>query len=353
MQRQTTSGKMKSRIEQKIFMDLIIGVAFILLVIFFVCRLDLCHHATRYWGQEGFSSIAMPLTISASGIYLLGIMLVRRVEELGHIILSHFTMEKRLYRAHKMESVARLSMGITHDFNNLLGIIVGYSDIALETSGLNSEMRDHLAQIKMSGQRAGVLARRLLDLGSGRTEEKNETFLNLNDLIYDMQPLLKHLVGKQVSLSMDLSADISMVKVDQTQLEEVLINMILNAHDAMPGGGEMTISTFVETFSEKKGPRFKNKMEGRYIRLSISDTGVGIDDKTKSRIFDPFFSTKSKGTGLGLPMVAGIVEGNGGYISVRSKLGRGTVFDIYLPVMERIVNNCSDDEANKIKEDVK
>lgn len=241
-------------------------------------------------------------------------------------------IEKRLSQVQRMEAIGHLAGGIAHDFNNLLTIINGHAEGLF--SGLRADLRacQRVQEIAKAGEKAARLTRQLLAFS--RQQILRPRVINLNDLVIDFQRMLGRLIGEHIALTIRLSPDLKHVKVDPTQIEQVLMNLAVNARDAMPKGGRLTIETssvvlgdsFVESHPEAK--------PGPYVCLSMSDTGCGMDAETVARIFEPFFTTKEpgKGTGLGLAMVYGIVKQSGGYIYVESTLGYGSRFKIYLPV---------------------
>jgi signal transduction histidine kinase/CheY-like chemotaxis protein len=250
-------------------------------------------------------------------------------------------LEEQLFQAQKMESIGRLAGGVAHDFNNLLTVINGYSGLLLSDTFAGSA-RNVLGEILKAGERATGLTRQLLAFS--RKQALQPRTLDLNRVVLEMRPMLERLVGEDLEMCVVLRPDSGNVHADPHQLEQVIMNLVVNARDAMPGGGRLSIETApisIETSpverDESYARRHAEVPAGRYVMLEVSDSGVGIDEETRQRMFEPFFTTKGTGmgTGLGLSTVQGIVAQSGGHITVDSEPGIGTTFRIYLPAQEQ------------------
>ena len=239
--------------------------------------------------------------------------------------------EHRLRQAQKMEAVGQLAGGLAHDFNNLLGVILGYCEILEEQAELTESTRKMISEIHNAGTSAKNLTQRLLVFS--RRQVLQPVALDLNETVRRTERMLRRLIGEDVRIVSVLCGDLGTVKADPIQVEQVLMNLAINARDAMPGGGRIAIETTNVEIDETFGRQYPPIEPGRYVKLTVSDTGIGMDLETQSHIFEPFFSTKppGQGTGLGLSTVFGIVQQSGGAMEVYSELGVGTTFKIYLP----------------------
>ena len=244
-------------------------------------------------------------------------------------------LEEQLFQAQKMESVGRLAGGVAHDFNNLLTVINGYSHLALSGLTPASPLWSSLEEIRKAGERAVGLTSQLLAFS--RKQILQPRVLELDSVVRDLEPMLQRLMGEDVDVRVVLEAAGSAVRADRHQLEQVIMNLAVNARDAMPGGGSLLIETACVGLDAGFARAHPGVTAGRYVMLAVSDSGVGMDEETRRRIFEPFFTTKpaGRGTGLGLAMVQGIVAQSGGQVSVYSEPGRGTAFRIYLPALDR------------------
>jgi signal transduction histidine kinase/ActR/RegA family two-component response regulator len=237
--------------------------------------------------------------------------------------------EKLLQQSQKMEAIGLLAGGVAHDFNNLLAVINGYSDLLLERLDLPAVDRRSLEQIKQAGSSAATLTRQLLMLS--RQQVVEPVVLNINQTVGNLDKMLRRLIKENIQFSFVLDPQLDRVKADPGQIEQIVLNLVVNARDAMPNGGSLRIQTKnVEKSNSQAGPAAS---PSRFVLLEVTDTGTGMDQQTQAHIFEPFFTTKAvgKGTGLGLATVYGIVKQSGGHIEVQSTPGRGSSFQIYLP----------------------
>jgi two-component system cell cycle sensor histidine kinase/response regulator CckA len=260
-------------------------------------------------------------------------------------ITDRKALEKQLRQLQKMEAVGQLSGGIAHDFNNLLGVILGYSELLEEGLGRDSKLRKTAEEIKKAGQRAASLTRQLLAFS--RQQLLEPRVLNLNTVVADTEKMLRRLIGEHIDITTRLASDLGQVKADQGQIEQVIMNLAVNARDAMPDGGKLIIETRNIALDEEYALRHPPTVPGKYVELVMTDTGAGMDAQTQSHIFEPFFTTKElgKGTGLGLATVYGVVKQSGGYVWVYSEPGLGSTFKVYLPRVAESVRQSGPGDA--------
>lgn len=254
-----------------------------------------------------------------------------------HGILRDLTekrrLEEQLFQSQKLESLGQLTSGIAHDFNNVLGGIMGFTELALEKTEQNKVVHDYCTKIFSLAERAAKITRQLLAFA--RRQILMPKDISLNELIGDLFELLPRLLGEHVETSFIPGEDLKTVRADPSQLEQVLLNLAVNASDAMPNGGKLIIETSNAFLDEAYCASHVNVEPGEYAMVSVSDTGFGIDPETLQHIFEPFFTTKTvgKGTGLGLAVVHGIIQQHGGSINVYSEIGKGSTFKLYLPAV--------------------
>ena len=241
------------------------------------------------------------------------------------------TLERQLRMAQKMEAIGRLSGGIAHDFNNLLGVIIGYSGVLKKSLDKSQPTYEYATEIEKAGQRAASLTRQLLAFS--RQQVLTPSVLSLNSLVSDMEKMLPRLLGEDINVSLSLDSELGNVKADQSQIEQVIMNLAVNARDAMPSGGKLHIQTANIELDQAYTRDHPGSKVGSYVMLAITDSGSGMSAETITHIFEPFFTTKGvgEGTGLGLATVYGVVKQSNGYIWVDSAPGKGSTFQIYLP----------------------
>ncbi|GEM_PF-2973022 len=254
---------------------------------------------------------------------------VQRIYGVAQDITHLKQLEQQLGQAQKFETVGRLAGSVAHDFNNMLTIILGSCTLVLDSIESHQPIRHDIEQIQSAAERAAGLARQLLAFS--RRQALQPTVLNLNDVIISTTQLLHRMLGEDILLTTQLAPDLGLIKIDPGQIDQVIVNLVVNARDALPEGGEIVIETSNIVIEHPNRQNTLDPPAGTYVLLQVSDNGIGMDSTTMERAFEPFFTTKSQGTGLGLASVQSIVRQNHGHIQVWSKPGHGTRFKIYLP----------------------
>jgi signal transduction histidine kinase len=254
--------------------------------------------------------------------------------QLAAVLADRERLERQFYQVQKMETVGQLAGGIAHDFNNILTAIVGFGTLIAEQVSGNDEAAQNAAEILAAANRASALTRQLLAFG--RRQVLHPTRIDLNETVHSLTGMLRQLIGEHIDLQIMCKQDLPPIRADLSQLESALANLVINARDAMPQGGRLTIETTDVVLDDDYCAAHVGVRPGRYARLSVTDTGVGMSQEVQARIFEPFFTTKEagKGSGLGLATVYGIVKQSGGNIWVYSEQGMGATFKVYLPIDE-------------------
>jgi len=245
-------------------------------------------------------------------------------------------LEEQLLQSQKMEAVGQLAGGIAHDFNNILTAIVGYTDLLTAELGANSRQLEDLEEIRKAARRAAALTRQLLSFS--RKQVLEPRIVDVNGVVMNLDKMLRSLISENIALKIQLADDLDAARVDPNQLEQVIMNLAINARDAMPDGGTLTIETANATLDENYAATHVSVIPGDYVMLAVTDTGCGMSEATQTRIFEPFFTTKpaGRGTGLGLSTVYGIVKQSAGNIWLYSEPDKGTTFKIYLPALDAL-----------------
>ncbi len=262
-----------------------------------------------------------------------------RIARVAEDVTEKREWETKVRQSQKMQAIGRLAGGVAHDFNNLLSVIFGHSALLAVASPSPQRLRDSVAEINRAAERAAALIQQLLAFGRRQVIEPK--VLDLSAVLTESQKLLRRLMGDEVRLKMILSPDVSRVNIDPGQINQILVNLALNARDAMPDGGELTVEIGDVDLEGSPATVYPGTEPGRYVSVAVKDTGSGMTPEVQARIFEPFFSTRSESTGLGLSVVDGIVKQNGGYLSVLSRPELGTTFNIYLPAVKSALNGSS------------
>jgi two-component system cell cycle sensor histidine kinase/response regulator CckA len=282
-----------------------------------------------------FQTIKVPLTSHDHSTQVLGVATDITERKRAEDALSD--SEEQLRQAQKMESIGTLAGGVAHDFNNLLTVISGNTQLALARLQPDAPIRQRLVEIENAADRAATLTRQLLAFS--RRQQLERKAVNLNDTINETMKLLRRVIGEDVDVRFHTATNLPLVFADPSQIEQVVMNLAINARDAMPQGGRLIIETQEVTLDRAYLHNHPMAKPGRYAEINVSDNGTGMDEETRARIFEPFFTTKGvgKGTGLGLAMIYGIVKQHDGLIEVYSEVGHGTTFKVYLPIIEKAV----------------
>ncbi len=262
----------------------------------------------------------------------LAALVAQRTRALEEELAQRERLEAQLRVSQKMEAIGRLAGGIAHDFNNLLSVILNFTGFALDALPAGDPVAEDLAEVKAAAERGAALTRQLLTFS--RKQVLQPVRLGLDEVVAELAPMLRRTLGEDIDFSLALEAQPGPVRVDRSQVEQVIMNLVLNARDAMPTGGSLRLATALVTGERDEAAYGPRPAPGSYVRLSVSDSGCGMDEATLARVFEPFFTTKGKdqGTGLGLATVYGIVTQSGGDISVQSRTDEGTEFVIHFPL---------------------
>ena len=275
-----------------------------------------------------FQTIKLPLRLPGEeAVTMLGV---------ATEITERKLLEEQLLQSQKMEAVGQLAGGVAHDFNNILTAIVGYADLLAAEVGQNSQQREDIEEIRKAARRAAALTRQLLSFS--RKQVLEPRIVDVNGVVLNLDKMLRSLMSENIALKTEFAEDLDAARVDPNQLEQVIMNLAINARDAMPDGGTLTIETANATLDEDYAAKHVAVIPGDYVMLAVTDTGCGMTEATKARIFEPFFTTKpaGRGTGLGLSTVYGIVKQSSGNIWLYSEPNKGTTFKIYLPAVDAL-----------------
>ena len=260
---------------------------------------------------------------------------LQELEIIVEDVTERRALEKQLHQVRKFEAIGQLAGGIAHDFNNVIGAMMGWAELGSEQAPADSRLSEYFKKIRAQASRAAGLTRQLLAFARRQILEPQD--IQLNTVVTDVLSLLEKVIGKDVEIKTSLAAELAVVRADSSQIEQVLMNLCLNARDAMPAGGCLTIETRNTDLDDEACRRTPGLSPGRHVELVVSDNGIGMDAKTREHIFEPFFTTKEpgKGTGLGLATVFGIIRQHGGFVAVDSAPNKGTRFRLYLPAVKQ------------------
>jgi PAS domain S-box-containing protein len=305
-----------------------------------VSRLEASHR--RKDGSPAEVSLSAAPVVGADGNIVSIVGLIEDISQRKQAEREHELLERQLLQARKMEAIGQLAGGVAHDFNNLLQVISGHGEMMTEKLESGSDLQEDLGRMMTAAERAATLVRQLLAFSRRQVLDMKD--VDLNVVLADCMSMLRRLIGEHISLSLLNGHRLATVRADVNQLEQIVINLCINARDAMPEGGLITIETENVRIDESFRGDHPWARPGRYVLLSVTDTGCGMDDETRSRVFEPFFTTKAMGhgTGLGLATVYGLVKQHEGMIHVYSEVGKGTTFKIYLPAVERAAIQVGD-----------
>jgi two-component system cell cycle sensor histidine kinase/response regulator CckA len=278
-------------------------------------------------GQVVWTSISVSVARDATGRADFAIKMVEDITERRNL-------EAKFIEAQKMEVIGQLASGVAHDFNNILAVIMGYTELTLQKLNSEPELTSYLEAIRSSAERASGLTRQLLIFSRKQTVQP--VVLDLNEVVKDLDKMLRRLIDENIELVIVPGKKIGHIKADSGYIGQVMMNLVVNARDAMPNGGKLTIATDNATLDENFARKHHGAVPGDYVAFSVSDTGMGMTEEIKARLFEAFFTTKpkGKGTGLGLATCQTIVQQTGGYIQVATELGKGTTFKIYFPLVD-------------------
>ena len=297
--------------------------------------------AVLFWGLSKYLILAdvrsNQLVLFVAMVWTLAFVFDHFQTERTDVEVQVIPTESEKLQSQKMEAIGRLAGGVAHDFNNLLAVISGYSDLLLDNLDPSDHNRTKLEQIKQAANSAAALTRQLLMFS--RQQIIQPVALDINQIVSNTGKMLRRLIKENIELDVILEPNLDLVSADPGQIEQVILNLVVNARDALPKGGKLTIQTRNVRTENDFGQAGASTLAGRLVLLEVTDTGTGMDQETQAHIFEPFFTTKAvgKGTGLGLATVYGIVKQNNGRIEVRSVLGRGSSFKVYLPAVKHAV----------------